>query len=136
PSLPPTSLPPTRLLPRSSRSGGAVARSGRNQHEPARPAPLVGGGPGGGRMTALLEVEDLRAGYGSVPVLQGVSFAVSEGETAVMFGLNGAGKSTTINAVAGLLKPAGGTVRFDGTVGSGKSAPELVKKGVALCPEG
>ena len=42
-------------------------------------------------MTALLEVEELRAGYGSVPVLQGVSFSVSEGETAVMFGLNGAG---------------------------------------------
>jgi branched-chain amino acid transport system ATP-binding protein len=87
-------------------------------------------------VTALLEVEELRAGYGSVPVLQGVSFAVAEGETAVMFGLNGAGKSTTVNTVAGLLKTWGGTVRFDGEVISGLSAPEIVKRGVALCPEG
>jgi branched-chain amino acid transport system ATP-binding protein len=87
-------------------------------------------------VSALLEVEDLRAGYGSVPVLQGVSFAVAEGETAVMFGLNGAGKSTTVNAVAGLLKPWGGTVRFDGEVISGKPATDIVKRGVALSPEG
>ena len=87
-------------------------------------------------MSALLEVEDLRAGYGSIPVLQGVSFAVAEGETAVMFGLNGAGKSTTVNTVAGLLPTWGGTVRFDGEVISGKSAADIVKRGVALCPEG
>jgi branched-chain amino acid transport system ATP-binding protein len=87
-------------------------------------------------MSALLEVEELRAGYGSVPVLQGVSFAVAEGETAVMFGLNGAGKSTTVNAVAGLLKAWGGTVRFDGKVISGLPTTEIVKRGVALCPEG
>ena len=87
-------------------------------------------------MTALLEVEDLRAGYGSVPVLQGVSFAVAEGETAVMFGLNGAGKSTTVNTIAGLLKTWGGQVRFDGTVLTGMSAAEIVKRGVSLSPEG
>ena len=87
-------------------------------------------------MTAFLEVEDLRAGYGSIPVLQGVSFAVAEGETAVMFGLNGAGKSTTVNTIVGLLKTWGGTVRFDGEVISGLSAPDIVKRGVALCPEG
>jgi branched-chain amino acid transport system ATP-binding protein len=87
-------------------------------------------------VSALLEVEDLRAGYGSVPVLQGVSFAVAEGETAVMFGLNGAGKSTTVNTVAGLLKTWGGTIRFDGEVISGLPASEIVKRGVSLCPEG
>jgi len=87
-------------------------------------------------VTALLEVEDLRAGYGSVPVLQGVSFAVAEGETAVMFGLNGAGKSTTVNTIAGLLKTWGGQVRFDGTVLTGMSAAEIVKRGVSLSPEG
>ena len=86
--------------------------------------------------TALLEVEDLRAGYGSIPVLQGVSFAVAEGETAVMFGLNGAGKSTTVNTIAGLLRTWGGQTRFDGEVISGLSAPEIVKRWVALCPEG
>jgi branched-chain amino acid transport system ATP-binding protein len=87
-------------------------------------------------MSALLEVEDLRAGYGSIPVLQGVSFSVEEGETAVMFGLNGAGKSTTVNTIVGLLKTWGGTVRFDGEVVTGLSAPDIVKRGVALCPEG
>jgi branched-chain amino acid transport system ATP-binding protein len=87
-------------------------------------------------VTALLEVADLRAGYGSIPVLQGVSFDVAEGETAVMFGLNGAGKSTTVNTIVGLLKTWGGEVRFDGEVISGLSAPEIVKRGVALCPEG
>jgi branched-chain amino acid transport system ATP-binding protein len=87
-------------------------------------------------MTALLEVEDLRAGYGSIPVLQGVSFSVEEGQTAVMFGLNGAGKSTTVNTIVGLLKTWGGKTTFDGEVISGMSAPDIVKRGVALCPEG
>jgi branched-chain amino acid transport system ATP-binding protein len=87
-------------------------------------------------VSALLEVDGLRAGYGSVPVLQGVSFAVAEGETAVMFGLNGAGKSTTVNTVIGLLKTWGGQVRFDGEVITGRPTNEIVKRGVALCPEG
>jgi len=87
-------------------------------------------------VSALLEVEDLRAGYGSVPVLQGVSFAVAEGETAVMFGLNGAGKSTTVNTIAGLLRSSGGEVRFDGEPITGLPAAEIVKRGVSLAPEG
>jgi len=87
-------------------------------------------------MTPLLEVEDLRAGYGSVPVLQGVSFSVAEGETAVMFGLNGAGKSTTVNTVAGLLRAWGGEIRFDGKPITGLPAAEIVKRGVSLSPEG
>ena len=62
---------------------------------------------------SLLEVEGLRVGYG-FPVLMGISFAVEEGETAVMFGLNGAGKTTTVATVAGLLKPEAGRIRFDG----------------------
>ena len=87
-------------------------------------------------MSALLEVEGLRAGYGSVPVLQGVSFAVAEGETAVMFGLNGAGKSTTVNTIAGLLRSSGGQVLFDGQLISGLPAAEIVKRGISLAPEG
>jgi branched-chain amino acid transport system ATP-binding protein len=69
-------------------------------------------------------------------VLQGVSFAVAEGETAVMFGLNGAGKSTTVNTIAGLLRSWGGEVRFDGKPISGLPAAEIVKRGVSLAPEG
>ena len=87
-------------------------------------------------MSALLEVEGLRAGYGSVPVLQGVSFSVAEGETAVMFGLNGAGKSTTVNTIAGLLRATGGDIRFDGKPISGLAAADVVKLGISLCPEG
>jgi branched-chain amino acid transport system ATP-binding protein len=85
---------------------------------------------------ALLELEDVRAGYGGLPVLQGVSFEVEEGQTAVMFGLNGAGKSTTVNSIVGLVKVTGGAIRFDGKVISGSSANAIVKQGVALAPEG
>jgi branched-chain amino acid transport system ATP-binding protein len=87
-------------------------------------------------VSAFLEVEDLRSGYGSIPVLQDVTFSVAEGETAVMFGLNGAGKSTTVNTIVGLLRTWGGQTKFDGEVISGLSAPDIVKRGVALCPEG
>jgi branched-chain amino acid transport system ATP-binding protein len=53
-----------------------------------------------------------------------------------MFGLNGAGKSTTVNTIVGLLRTWGGQTKFDGEVISGLSAPDIVKRGVALCPEG
>ncbi|HVA61007.1 MAG TPA: ABC transporter ATP-binding protein [Mycobacteriales bacterium] len=85
---------------------------------------------------SLLEVEDLRTGYGALPVLQGISFAVEEGQTAVVFGLNGAGKTTTVNTIAGLLPTWSGQIRFGGTKISGLSAPEVVARGVALSPEG
>ncbi len=84
---------------------------------------------------ALLEVDSLRVGYG-FPVLMGISFEVEEGETAVMFGLNGAGKTTTVSTIAGLLKPDGGSIRFDGKEIGGRSAASLVAGGVALVPEG
>jgi branched-chain amino acid transport system ATP-binding protein len=85
---------------------------------------------------SLLEVSDLHTGYGEMPVLQGISFSVEAGETAVMFGLNGAGKSTTVNAVAGLIPTWSGEIRFDGMPISRRPMSEIVKSGVALCPEG
>jgi branched-chain amino acid transport system ATP-binding protein len=84
---------------------------------------------------ALLEVKDLRVSY-SFPVLLGVSFHVEAGETCVLFGLNGAGKTTTVSTIAGLLKPDSGSIVFDGTEVAGHSTPELVRRGIALCPEG
>jgi len=84
---------------------------------------------------SLLEVEGLRVGYG-FPVLMGISFAVEEGETAVIFGLNGAGKTTTVAAIAGLLTPEAGTIRFDGADITRMSAAERVALGIALVPEG
>jgi branched-chain amino acid transport system ATP-binding protein len=85
---------------------------------------------------SLLEVRDLKAGYGSLPVLQGISFDVEEGETAVLLGLNGAGKTTTVLSLAGLLKPWSGTVTFNGENITGMDPRKLVSKGVVLVPEG
>jgi branched-chain amino acid transport system ATP-binding protein len=85
---------------------------------------------------ALLEVEGLRAGYGQVPVLHGVDLAVDEGDTAVLLGLNGAGKSTTLLAIAGLVKRRGGRIRYDGRDLNGEDARVLVRRGLVLVPEG
>ena len=85
---------------------------------------------------SLLEVRDLKAGYGSLPVLQGISFDVEEGETAVLLGLNGAGKTTTVLNLAGLLKPSAGTITFNGEDITGMDPRKLVAKGVVLVPEG
>jgi branched-chain amino acid transport system ATP-binding protein len=85
---------------------------------------------------SLLEVEELRTGYGALPVLQGISFSVEEGTTAVVFGLNGAGKTTTVNCLAGLLPVWAGQIRFDGQVLSGRSAKAVVEAGMSLSPEG
>ena len=85
---------------------------------------------------SLLEVSELRTGYGILPVLQGISFNVEEGQTAVIFGLNGAGKTTTVNAIAGLLPAWSGSIRFDGTSIGNLAPPKIVKHGVALVPEG
>jgi len=84
---------------------------------------------------ALLEVRGLRVSY-SFPVILGIDFEVEQGEIAVLFGLNGAGKTTTVSTIAGLLRPDSGTITFDGENVTGMSTPELVRKGVALCPEG
>ncbi|HYZ91999.1 MAG TPA: ABC transporter ATP-binding protein [Actinomycetota bacterium] len=84
---------------------------------------------------ALLEVKDLRVSY-SFPVLLGVSFEVEAGETCVLFGLNGAGKTTTVSTIAGLLRPDSGSIVFDGEEVGGHATPELVRRGIALCPEG
>jgi branched-chain amino acid transport system ATP-binding protein len=85
---------------------------------------------------SLLEVRDLIAGYGSLQVLQGISFDVDEGQTAVLLGLNGAGKTTTILSLAGLIKPWGGTITFDGQDITGSDPRKLVAEGVVLVPEG
>jgi branched-chain amino acid transport system ATP-binding protein len=84
---------------------------------------------------ALLEIHDLVVGY-EFEVLHGVSFSVEQGETAVLFGLNGAGKSTTVTTVAGMRAPWSGGIVFDGEEIGGKSPSDLVKAGISLSPEG
>lgn len=84
----------------------------------------------------LLEVSDLRTGYGQIPVLHGVNMSVEEGATAVLLGLNGAGKSTTLMTIAGLLRRWGGDIVFDGRSVGAEDARTLVARGVVLVPEG
>jgi branched-chain amino acid transport system ATP-binding protein len=84
----------------------------------------------------LLEVRKLETGYGALKVLQGISFGIDQGEIAVLLGLNGAGKSTTILTLAGLQDPWSGTVTFDGEDVTKAGARELVADGIVLVPEG
>jgi branched-chain amino acid transport system ATP-binding protein len=85
---------------------------------------------------ALLEVKELRSGYGTLPVLHGVSFDVKRGETAVLLGLNGAGKSTTVLNLCGALKPWAGSIAFEGEDATNWSVAGCVKHGIILVPEG
>ena len=84
----------------------------------------------------LLKVDDVHVYYGSIHAIKGVSFEVSEGEIVTLIGANGAGKSTTLNTVSGLLKPRMGTITFNGENITGVGASYIVSKGMALCPEG
>jgi len=85
---------------------------------------------------AMLKVTDLNVYYGAIHAVKGVSFEVQEGEIVTLIGANGAGKSTTLNTVAGLLKPRSGSVEFKGENIVGVPAHKMVSKGIALCPEG
>jgi branched-chain amino acid transport system ATP-binding protein len=85
---------------------------------------------------SLLEVRNLRTGYGAVPVLHGVDMTVEQGATAVLLGLNGAGKTTTLMTIAGLIPSSGGEILFDGKPITNQDARTLVGLGVVLVPEG
>lgn len=84
----------------------------------------------------LLKVENLAVNYGHIEAARGISVEVGEGEFVGMIGSNGAGKSTTLKAVAGVVKPAAGTITFAGKPVQGLSSHEMVRQGVALVPEG
>ena len=85
---------------------------------------------------SLLKVEDIHVYYGNIHAIKGISFEVNEGEIVTLIGANGAGKSTTLNTVAGLLKPRSGHVEFNGKNMAGVPASKVVSMGMALCPEG
>ena len=84
----------------------------------------------------MLKVEDLHVYYGSIHAIKGISFEVHEGEIVTLIGANGAGKSSTLNTISGLLKPRTGTVEFMGQNIVGVPAHKIVSHGMALCPEG
>ena len=88
------------------------------------------------RAKCLLKVDDIHVYYGSIHAIKGISFEVNEGEIVTLIGANGAGKSTTLNTVSGLLKPRSGMITFDGKGIVGVGASKIVGLGMALCPEG
>ncbi|SEP48413.1 amino acid/amide ABC transporter ATP-binding protein 2, HAAT family [Methylobacterium sp. ap11] len=85
---------------------------------------------------ALLEIRDLTVRYGEIEAVRGISFSVEAGEVVTLLGSNGAGKSTTLKTVSGLVKPAGGEVLFEGQSLLGLKPEEIVRRGVAHVPEG
>src|SRR5215475_1155190 len=85
---------------------------------------------------SLLQTEELAARYGDFQALFGISLAVEPGETIAIIGANGAGKSTFLKTVAGLLQSAPGSIHLDGAAISGRRAFDIVRLGIALVPEG
>ena len=101
------------------------------------------GGPGFGNKREeglsgkiLLKVSDLKVSYGGIEAVRGISFDVPEGEIVTLIGANGAGKSSTLRAIVGLEKPAGGTITFNGAELTSMGTEQIVKNGITLVPEG
>ena len=86
--------------------------------------------------SALLKVQNLKVAYGGINAVKGIDFQVGEAELVALIGANGAGKSSTLKAVAGLLSPAAGEVEFNRQQTKALPAYELVKLGLGLVPEG
>ncbi|MBR5998793.1 MAG: ABC transporter ATP-binding protein [Deltaproteobacteria bacterium] len=84
----------------------------------------------------ILKVEDLRVKYGQVEVLHGINLTIREGEIVAILGANGAGKSTTLMAISGLVKPSAGRIFLDDFPLHETPAHEIVNRGVAQVPEG
>ncbi|MCH5287754.1 MAG: ABC transporter ATP-binding protein [Christensenellaceae bacterium] len=85
---------------------------------------------------SLLKIDNIHVYYGAIHAIKGISFEVNEHEIVTLIGSNGAGKSTTLNTIAGLLKPRSGSVTFDGKNLSSMPTSKVVSQGIALCPEG
>ena len=84
----------------------------------------------------MLKVTDLQAGYAGSEVLHSLSMQVGDGETVVVLGPNGHGKTTLLRAISGLIRPTGGSVEFDGQIISNKRASDIVAAGVIHIPQG
>jgi branched-chain amino acid transport system ATP-binding protein len=95
---------------------------------------LTAAGPDASR--PLLEIRDLEVSYGPIQAVRGISLRVKAGLAVCLIGANGAGKSTTLNAISGLLKPAGGTILFEGHDITGRRPDRIAGLGLAQVPEG
>ena len=87
-------------------------------------------------MTAMLDFKDVELYYDHVYALKGVSLNVNLGETVALIGANGAGKSSILRAITGLAKPVKGSVTFEGERVDGTDPSDIVKRGIAMVPEG
>lgn len=87
-------------------------------------------------MNKILEIKDLNVAYGGIQAVRGISFEVNEGEVVTLIGANGAGKSSTLRSIVGLVKPAGGNILFQGKELSGMGTEDIVSNGITLVPEG
>ena len=85
---------------------------------------------------AMLEVKDINVYYGAIHAIKGISLAVEEGEIVTLIGANGAGKSTTLRTISGLLKPKTGEIKFLGKNIAGMPAHKIVREGISQVPEG
>ncbi len=85
---------------------------------------------------AILSIKDLQVNYGGIEAVKGISFDVTAGSIVTLVGANGAGKSSTLRTVAGLVKPKGGSISFQGEDITGKGPTDIVQRGITLVPEG
>ncbi|WP_304619558.1 ABC transporter ATP-binding protein [Paracoccus sediminilitoris] len=84
----------------------------------------------------MLEIQDLRTGYGPIEVVHGIDMTVREGECVALIGANGAGKTSTLKTICGLLPARSGQIRFDGQDITNRKGHAIVKAGITMCPEG
>lgn len=87
-------------------------------------------------MATMLKIDDINVYYGAIHAIKGISLEVNEGEIVTLIGANGAGKSTTLRTISGLLKPKTGKIEFEGKNIAGMPANEVVKVGISQVPEG
>lgn len=84
----------------------------------------------------MLKIEDLYVSYGGIEAVKGISFEVPDKSIVTLIGANGAGKSTTLRTIVGLVKPQSGKISYNGSDITGKQSQEIVKQGITLVPEG
>lgn len=87
-------------------------------------------------MSNVLEVKNLSVSYGGIKAVKNISFEVPKGEVVTLIGANGAGKSSTLRSIVGLVKPSGGSILLNGKEIAGKTAEQIVSQGITLVPEG
>ena len=87
-------------------------------------------------MSNMLEIKDLNVSYGGIKAVKDISFVVPKGEVVTLIGANGAGKSSTLRSIVGLVKPESGSILFEGSELAGLSTDQIVSRGITLVPEG